>query len=360
MTTATLQRPRPETIGPTDQQVQAYLRTGLRNRWWPILPSRFIATGGKPLGITRMGESLVLWRDAAGAIHVQTNRCPHRAVPLSRGVNEGDRLRCIYHGVEVGPDGRVLRVPGQPGCPLEGKRAVKTYPSREIAGAIFSWFGDVLHEEAPEFEPPEQLAAPEYSQFLCYADWEAPWRYVYDNLMDPMHGTFLHAHSHTMYQGETEARFATRDTPHGFFFEKTGQRDVNFDWSELIDKGGLCVRLEIPYPPSGGPGGNFAIVGYATPADENTSAIFFWRIRQVSGWQRDVWRFLYKTTLEPRHWEVLEQDREILGGLRPGLEKHEMLYQHDAGVIRMRRYLAQHARKQLGELQAAGKAPAGV
>ncbi len=33
--------------------------------------------------------------------------------------------------------------PGQPGCPLEGKKAVKTYPSQEIAGAIFAWFGDV-------------------------------------------------------------------------------------------------------------------------------------------------------------------------------------------------------------------------
>ena len=52
---------------------------------------------------------------------------------------------------------------------------------------------------------------------------------------------------------------------------------------------------------------------------------------------------------------VLEQDREILAGLRPGLEKFEMLYQHDAGVIRMRRYLAQQARNQLIDLEAAGK-----
>ncbi len=137
MSTVTLNTaPRSNTTAasPTDQQVQSYLRTGLRNRWWPILPSRFVEAGGKPVGLTRLGESMVLWRDAKGAIHVQADRCPHRAVPLSRGINEGDRLRCNYHGVEVGPDGRVLKVPGQPGCPLEGKKAVKTYPSCDVAG----------------------------------------------------------------------------------------------------------------------------------------------------------------------------------------------------------------------------------
>jgi phenylpropionate dioxygenase-like ring-hydroxylating dioxygenase large terminal subunit len=355
MSVATLERSA-NSPGPTDQQVQAYLRTGLRNRWWPILPSRFVESGGKPLGLTRLGEPLVLWRDSVGTIHVQADRCPHRAVPLSRGINEGDRLRCNYHGVEVGPDGKVLKVPGQPGCPLEGKKAVKTYPSREIAGAIFVWFGDALHEEAPEFEPPEQLVDPEYSQFLCYTDWAMHWRFLYDNNMDPMHGTFLHANSHTMYQGDTKARFVTRDTPTGFIFEKEGQRDVNFDWSELVDHAALYVRLEIPYPPSAGPGGNFGIISFGTPVDDRNTACFFWRVRKVSGWQRDTWRFLYKTRIEERHWAVLEQDREMLAGLLPGIEKDELLYQHDSGVIRLRRYLARQASAQIAALQTAGKA----
>lgn len=363
MSASTMQRPATANAAPganlpllTDQDVQAYLRLGLRNRWWPILPSRFVETGGKPVGLMRLGDPLVLWRDAGGTMHVQIDRCPHRAVPLSRGQNEGDRLRCNYHGVEVGPDGTVLSVPGQPGCPLEGKKAVKTYPSQEIAGAIFVWFGDELHQEPVQFNLPEQLVAPEYSQFLCYADWEMFWRYSYDNVMDPMHGTFLHANSHTMFQGETEAKFVTRDTPTGFFFEKQGQRDVNFDWSELVDDGALYGRLEIPYPPSAGPGGNFGIIAFTTPIDEKTNASFFWRVRKVQGWQRDSWRFLYKTRIEPRHWAVLEQDREMLANCQPGLEKFEMLYQHDAGVIRLRRYLAQQARLQLTELRKAGKA----
>ena len=347
---ATLDRP---TV--TEAEVQTALRRGLANRWWPILPSRFVEAGGRPLGLVRLSEELVVWRDAAGCVHVQADRCPHRAVKLSRGLNEGDRLSCAYHGVQIGPDGTVLSVPGQPGCPLEGRRAVKTYPSREIAGAVFAWFGDALHPEAGAFVPPPQLVAPEYSQMLCYADWEMAWRYLYDNNMDPMHGTFLHANSHTMYQGDTKALFVTRDTPTGFVFEKQGQRDVNFDWSELVDDGALYVRLEIPYPPSAGPGGNFGIISFGTPVDETNTACFFWRVRRVSGWQRDAWRFLYKTKIEARHWHVLEQDRTMLAGAKPGLEQYETLYQHDTGLIRLRRHLAQATRAQLTQLKEAGQ-----
>ena len=121
---------------------------------------------------------------------------------------------------------------------------------------------------------PLEMAGGEYSNFLCYADWNTPWRYVMDNLMDPMHGTFLHANSHTMFQGETQAQFVTRDTDKGFFFEKAGQRDVNFDWSELVDDTALYVRLEIPYPKSGGPGGNFGIVSFSTPSTRTTRRTF--------------------------------------------------------------------------------------
>jgi len=340
---------------PTDQDIQGYLATGLRNRWWPILPSRFAEAAGKPVGIVRLGEKLVVWRDAAGVAHVQTDRCPHRSVALSRGVNEGDRLRCIYHGIDIGKDGTVLSVPGQPGCALEGKKAVKTFPAVEVAGAIFVWFGDELHLEPAPFVAPEQLGSDEFSSFLCYADWNASWRYVYDNLMDPMHGTFLHAKSHSMANGDMQAVFATKDHENGFLFEKVGQRDVNFDWSDLIDESVMFVRLEIPYPKTGGPGGNFGIVAISTPIDETNSANFFFRFRKVSGWQRDTWRFLYKTVLEPRHWAVLEQDRELMDGCGLGLEKGEMLYQHDAGLIRLRRYLAQQTRGQLADLLKAGK-----
>jgi len=333
--------------------VRAYLALGLRHRWHPIVASALV--GDQPLGVRRLGEALVIWRDRTGAVHVQEDVCPHRGVPLSRGFNAGDRLRCSYHFVEVAPDGTVLAVPGEPACAMVGKRLVKTYPALELKGAVFAYFGDALHAEPVSFSGPRELTdETEFDAFLCYAEWNVFWRYLYDNNMDPMHGQFLHAKSHSMSRGATEASFALRETPTGFVFAKETQRDVNFDWSELVTEGSLYVRLEIPYPPSAGPGGNFGIIMYGTPIDAENTACFFWRFRRVQGWQRDVWRFLYKNRLEARHWEVLEQDRSMLAGLKAGLERHEHLYSHDRGVVELRRILVHLARRQLEELRAAG------
>lgn len=93
---------------------------------------------------------------------------------------------------------------------------------------------------------------------------------------------------------------------------------------------------------------------YGTPIDAAHTACFFWRTRRVAGWQRDVWRFLYKNRLEARHWDVLEQDRAMLAGLRPGLERHEHLYGHDDGVVQLRALLMREARAQLAALREAG------
>src|SRR5260221_8260101 len=51
--------------------------------------------------------------------------------PLSQGVILGDRLACPYHGVEVRGDGTVTKVPGSPGCKLEGSRAALAFHARE-------------------------------------------------------------------------------------------------------------------------------------------------------------------------------------------------------------------------------------
>ncbi|UUZ69873.1 aromatic ring-hydroxylating dioxygenase subunit alpha [Polaromonas sp. P1(28)-13] len=343
------------TITFTQDPVDALLKDGLKDLWYPICPSGFV--GERPVSLRRLGKKIALWRDAAGTLHALEDHCPHRGAPLSQGMVLGDRLACPYHGVEVRCDGTVTKVPGSPGCKLEGTRAALSFHVQEAWGTIFLYNSDVNIDTPPPMSMPEELNSPEYSHFLCYAEWKSDYRYALDNVMDPMHGTFLHKQSHSMAEGDSKATFQIRTTDTGFVFEKTGQRGVNFDWTEWGSTGVHWMRLEIPYPKTGGPGGNFAIIACATPIDGNMTAAFFWRCRKVSSWQRDTWRFLYRNRLEARHWAVLEQDRVMLEQMEPDANQHENLYQHDIGVVRLRRHLRNLADEQL-EAAAAAKSGA--
>ena len=333
--------------------IDNYLDDGLRDYWYPVCPSSFVKE--RPVQLKRFGHSLVLWRDAEGHVRALEDRCPHRGAPLSQGVTMGDRLSCPYHGVEVRYDGVVTRVPGSPGCKLEGRKATRSFHVEERAGAIFLYNATEPVDAAPSLTLPDELSSDaEYSSFLCYVEWKCDYRYALDNVMDPMHGTFLHKQSHSMSEGDSTAKFGVRVTDIGFIFEKEGQRNVNFDWTEFGDTGTQWMRLEIPYPKTGGPGGNFIIVGMCTPISTSLTAVFFWRIRKLPpGWQRDTWRFLYRNRLEARHWHVLEQDRVVLEQMPFDAKDFENLYQHDLGIVRLRRHLRNLAQEQLERQKAA-------
>ncbi len=333
---------------------QHLLATGARDLWYPVLPSWQLQQA--PIGITRLDERIVVWRDAEGAVHALQDRCPHRGARLSLGWNLGDRLACWYHGVQVDGGGTVRAVPASANCPLEGKTCVKSYPAKEVAGAIFLWFGLEALAGAPPgvssatppaaLQLPDELVSDEYAHFLCMANWRTSYRYAIDNVMDPMHGAYLHAASHSMAEGDKRSEMRVRKTASGLVFEKVGQRGVNFDWVELGESGCLWLRLTIPYQTKYGPGGSFGIVGFATPVDETHCQVYFWRTRKVQGWQRDVWRFLYRNRLEGLHWQVLEQDRLVLEAMAPDAREHEFLYEHDVGLARVRRMLEKRAAEQ--------------
>ncbi len=318
---------------------------GVANRWYAVLPSTLLAEG-EVKEIRRFGARIAIWRDSSGTVRALEDYCPHRGAPLSAGDVLDDRLRCPYHWVEVRFDGVVTKVPASPGCNLEGSRPTRVYPATEAAGVIFLYKSADPHlEDVPPLDLPEQLTGDRFSNFLCYVEWAGDWRLIADNVMDPMHGAFLHRQSHSMGEGEMSAEFALSETDDGFVFAKTGQSGVNFDWTEFGDTGVMWMRLEIPYPPSGGPAKTFGIIGMYTPAANGSTSVFFWRTCEIDGWQRDVWRFLYKNRLEDRHWHVLEQDRALLERMEP--DGREKLYSHDRGLARLRRYLTGVADEQL-------------
>lgn len=340
------------TAGTGAHAIEALVSRGLPGFWYPVLPAW--ALKDKPIGITRLCRNIALWRNSTGAIHALEDRCPHRGARLSLGRNLGDRVSCRYHGVEVNGGGDIVAVPAVKETAMQAECKVKAYAVEERHNAIFVYF-DQAGEGAPPLNLPEELESDEYSHMLCTATWRCNHQYAVDNVMDPMHGAYLHATSHSMAEGAKVSDMRTRRTETGFIFGKTDQSDVNFDWTEWGETNCLWLRLSIPYQKKFGPGGPFRIIGFATPVDEENTMVFFWRVRKVQGWQRNVWRFLYRNRLEGLHWSVLEQDRVMLENLAPAARDHEFLYQHDLGLSRVRRRMRDIAAKQLSSNSASSQ-----
>lgn len=327
--------------------IEERVNQGLRGQWYPVAKTVEIKPN-QPHGIKLLGEKLVLWREASGKISCIEDFCPHRGAPLSYGeVHEGN-IACRYHGVVVDGEGVVVSVPAMPECALEGRKALKSYEVTEAHDAVFVYVPSVDQPTAPPLVLPKDLVSDEFQGFLCTSVWESNYRYALDNLADPMHGCYLHAESFTLAFGSKQDLMKLDKTDDGFLISRVGQVGANFDWTEFeVHSGTMFCFLDIPYPPAAGPGGNMRIVGYATPVDENTCKVFFWRLRKVSGIEADSWRFLYRAKLEPNHWAVLEQDRVMLEGMPDDARKREMLYQHDLGVTRLRQILTRAAKQQV-------------
>ena len=328
-------------------RIEARVNSGLLGQWY-IAAKSVQVKANAPHGTRLLGHNIVLWRDTTGKARALEDFCPHRGAPLSRGeVHEGN-IACRYHGLTLDGAGTILRVPAMPDCPLEGRKAVQSYEVHEHSDAVFVYMPSAAQPRAPELILPPEFSSPEWAGFLCTSFWECNYRYALDNLADPMHGCYLHANSFTLAFGAKQDLMKLSKTETGFVVSRVGQAGENFDWTEMVMReADTYCRLDIPYPKAAGPGGPMRIIGYVTPVDDKTCRVYFWRMRQVQGLAREAWRFMYRAALEPRHWAVLEQDREMLSAMPDDARMREMLYQHDVGVSRVRVVMKQVARAQI-------------
>jgi len=314
------------------------LELGLRNMWYPVCRSTTVKE--KPIGLHRLGDDIVVWRDSLGRVHAHDDRCLHRGAKLSVGQIVNDTLRCAYHGWCYDTNGQCVTIPTSKTAEtkLAPRLRLPAYETQERAGLVWLYFSQTSTPEIPPLVTPEELEDHAYSGFICEAEWQANWILVLENLADPMHGPFLHGQSLTLGRGSLEDDMRTTRNENGFLVEREGQRGVNFDWSEFYCRDSIWVRLDIPLP--FGPKGTLRILCFATPIDEDHTLVYFLRYRKLSGWKRAYWRFLYQTFWEKQHLKVINQDRIILESQR-GAESRmaEHLSNSDRGVTELRKVL---------------------
>ena len=326
--------------------VEERLESGLLNFWYLVADAREVTN--EPVGLKRLNQDIVVWRNERGEINVVEDRCPHRGARLSKGRVRDGYITCIYHGLQLDGDGVIRETPPTPDCPFVGQKAIRSYPCRESNGAVWVYFGDEAHAHPDEMILPEEFSSNQWSSFLFSQVWKCNYQVVLDNRLDPMHGSYLHSDSYTLAYGNTQDNLIIDKTDCGFVVRRQNQHGVNIDRTEIFHypDNNIWVQTEIPYPASGG-GGFFRIGGFVTPIDCQSCLFWVFRSQNSSDWRRDMWRFLYKNRLEERHLDVLDQDRDMLETLCRDSGEDEWLLQTDVGVARMRKIMCQVAGGQL-------------
>ena len=120
------------------------------SQWHPIasasdLPKRHVYQA------QLLGREFAVWRADDGHVNVWENRCLHRGVRLSIGINDGTELRCQYHGWRyANRTAGCTYIPAHPADAPARTICNNTYPTREAYGLI--WAGEAATGDLPTLE----------------------------------------------------------------------------------------------------------------------------------------------------------------------------------------------------------------
>ena len=165
----------------------------VRNTWYVVMFSSHLAEG-ELVHRTILNEPIAFYRKEDGGIAAITDRCPHRFVPLSMGkLVPGDRVQCIYHGLEFGADGRCALNPHGSGK-ISDSLNLRSYPVVEKHTLIWIWMGDKPADldKIPDYSclddrPELHVTRPGYIKV------KAHYQLLVDNLLDLSHISYTHA-----------------------------------------------------------------------------------------------------------------------------------------------------------------------
>ena len=165
----------------------------IKNQWYGILESKAVKDK-KPVGVTRMGEKLVFWRNENGKVNCIFDKCCHRGAALSGGKIIHNKMTCPFHGFQYDSSGKVTLIPANGKNSLVPERYnVHSYIAEEKYGLIWLWYGE-NKEELPEIPFFKELR-----EGFSYGGFSEMWPVHYtraiENQLDVVHLPFVHASS---------------------------------------------------------------------------------------------------------------------------------------------------------------------
>ncbi len=326
----------------------------IRNQWYVVTESSEV--GSAPIGVTRMGEKMVFWRDQTGKVNAAVDRCPHRGVRLSVGKVEEGHLQCPFHGFEFDASGKCILIPanGRNGV-IPSALQLSTYPTYEAHGFIWLWWGDSTAQELP---PPKFFD--NIDESFCYASardpWEAHYSRVIENQLDVVHLPFIHRNTigrgnRTVVDGPV-VEWKGDKMLYTYVFNRLDDGTAPRKPSELSPKSAASVHLEFIFPNLWQ---NFIseevrIMAAFVPVDNEHTLLY---LRFYQKFMRlPVLGKLIAQLAMPMNVYIAHEDRRVVTTQQPrasGLKTGEILIQGDLPIIEYR--------KKRAALQSLGQQP---
>jgi phenylpropionate dioxygenase-like ring-hydroxylating dioxygenase large terminal subunit len=116
----------------------------LREYWVPACRSAKLEADGAPERIRLFGENFVAFRATDGRVGFMQEACPHRCASLALARNEGNGLRCVFHGWKFSVEGKC--VDARPSRAQQRERfaasvPVRSHPTHEAGGLVWVYMG---------------------------------------------------------------------------------------------------------------------------------------------------------------------------------------------------------------------------
>ena len=165
----------------------------IKNQWYVILDSKELKKD-KPVGLVRLSEKLVLWRDGDNNINCIFDKCCHRGASLSHGKINKDHIECPFHGFQYDASGKVVLIPANgKNRDIAENFKVNSYLVKEMYGYIWLWFGE-RSDSIPEIPFFEELKSG-FSYGGFSETWPVHYTRAIENQLDVVHLPFVHTDS---------------------------------------------------------------------------------------------------------------------------------------------------------------------
>ena len=314
----------------------------IRNQWYVVLESDEV--GAQPIGVTRMGEKLVFWRDAQGKVRAAVDHCPHRGVALSAGSVVDGHVQCPFHGFEFDSTGKCVLVPANGrGGVVPAKLLLNTYPTHEAHGLIWIWWGDA---------PAADLPVPEFFENLdnsfVYASahdpWDAHYSRVIENQLDVVHLPFIHRNTigrgnRTVVDGPV-VEWKGERMLYTYVYNRVDDGRPPRRSSELAPKPAGSQHLEFIFPNlwQNYISEKVSILAAFVPVDEEHTLLYLRFYQKFM--PAPVIGKLIASLAMPMNIKIAHEDRRVVITQQPkasGLKIGEVLIQGDLPIIEYRR-----------------------